>query len=116
MKQITCQHCGDIYPDFDVAHVCSKGPYAPKFKPKMNERIREIAKQAYIADASKLPNWKFKPETELLLKQLGGFNEKFAELIVRECLSVIEEMNPHDPERNIDDIFDEIEEHFGIQQ
>ena len=51
----------------------------------MNERIREIAKQAYIADASKLPNWKFKPETEFLLKQLEGFTEKFAELIVREC-------------------------------
>lgn len=46
MKQITCPHCGDTYPDFVVAHVCSKGPYAPKLKPKMNERIKELAEQA----------------------------------------------------------------------
>jgi hypothetical protein len=31
-------------------------------------------------------------------------------------LSVIEEMNPHDPERDIDDIFDEIKEHFGVEE
>lgn len=55
----------------------------------MNERIRELAKQAYIADASRNPNWKFKPETELLLKQLSGFNEKFAELIVKECAFLV---------------------------
>ena len=28
MKQITCPFCADTYPDFDVAHVCSKGQYA----------------------------------------------------------------------------------------
>lgn len=28
MKHITCLHCGDTYPDFDVAHVCSSGQYA----------------------------------------------------------------------------------------
>jgi hypothetical protein len=27
-------HCGDTYPDFDVAHVCSKGDYAPKLESK----------------------------------------------------------------------------------
>lgn len=43
MKQITCPHCGDTYPDFDAAHVCSKGPYAPRLKPKMNERIKELS-------------------------------------------------------------------------
>jgi hypothetical protein len=53
MKQITCPHCGDTYPDFDVAHVCSKGPYAPRLKPKMNERIKELAEQAEkYADAN----------------------------------------------------------------
>lgn len=30
MNTITCQFCGDTYPGFDVAHVCSKGPYAYK--------------------------------------------------------------------------------------
>jgi hypothetical protein len=39
MKQITL--FADTYPDFDVAHVCSKGPYAPRLKPKMN-RIQEL--------------------------------------------------------------------------
>lgn len=57
----------------------------------MNKRILELAKQAYIADASKLPNWKFKPETEFLLKQLSGFNEKFAELIVKEMCGMMEQ-------------------------
>ena len=28
MGQITCPFCADTYPDFDVAHVCSKGQYA----------------------------------------------------------------------------------------
>ena len=79
MKQITCVHCGDTYPDFDVAHVCSKGPYAPKLKPRMNERIKELALKAggglsCIAEPLEHP-WKFS-EREL---------EKFAELIVREC-------------------------------
>jgi len=44
------------------------------------------------------------------------FEEKFAELIIRECLSVIEEMNPHDPKRDIDDIFDEVDKHFGVKE
>jgi hypothetical protein len=37
MKQITCPFCCDTYPDFDVAHVCSRGPYAPKLKSNMND-------------------------------------------------------------------------------
>jgi hypothetical protein len=42
MKQITCPHCADTYPDFDVAHVCSRGPYAVKLKPQMNTRIQAL--------------------------------------------------------------------------
>jgi hypothetical protein len=30
MKLLSCQFCGDTYPDFDVAHVCSNGQYAIK--------------------------------------------------------------------------------------
>jgi hypothetical protein len=45
MKQITCPHCGDTYPDFDVAHVCSRGPYAVKLKPQMNTRIQALIEQ-----------------------------------------------------------------------
>jgi hypothetical protein len=42
-KRFVCQHCQTTYPDFDVAHVCSRGPYAPKLKLKMNERIKELS-------------------------------------------------------------------------
>lgn len=41
MNNITCPHCGNTYPDFDVAHVCSKGPYAPKFDPE--QAVRDFA-------------------------------------------------------------------------
>ena len=71
----------------------------------MNERINQLIKQSYVTEQS--------PGGE-------GYTyfsqEKFAELIVKECLSVIEEMNPHDPERTIDDIFDEVDEHFGVEE
>ena len=67
MKLIACPHCGDTYPDFDVAHMCSRGPYAPQLKPRMNERIRQLAEQVYGTQAT---------EQEI----------KFAELIVRECI------------------------------
>ena len=51
MKQITCPHCADTYPDFDVAHVCSRGPYAPKIKPKMN--IQTVAENLRATIAGK---------------------------------------------------------------
>ena len=83
----------------------------------MNERIREIAKQAYIADASKLPNWKFKPETEFLLKQLEGFTEKFAELIVRECaMFVVTELEGKVGSAIADTTANRLEEHFGVEE
>ena len=89
----------------------------------MNDRIREIAKQAYIADASKLPNWKFKPETEFLLKQLGGFNEKFAELmveqfdriLVNEYLDCVGE-NDTKSQFRIDRLRERVKEYFGVEK
>ena len=72
-----CPHCRDTYPDFDVAHVCSRGPYAPKLKLKKNERIKELAEQAgYSKDYLEIG--------------LPSNMEKFAELIVRECIGVVE--------------------------
>ena len=87
----------------------------------MNERIQELAKQAYIADASRNPNWKFKPETELLLKQLSGFNEKFAELIVEECIGCCEQVISDPVPESVDtwlnggeQCIQEIKQHFGL--
>lgn len=108
MKQITCPHCGDTYPDFDVAHVCSKGPYAPKLKPKMNERIRELALQAgYVP----LEPRTFADDLEDI------FLKKFAQLIVRECVRHFNE----DYQRDFDTLWREdlsksIKAHFGVEE
>jgi hypothetical protein len=76
MNQITCPHCADTYPDFDVAHVCSRGPYAPKLKPRMNNRIQQLAEQALNEYSATYHNEAKIPEAYL---------KKFAELIVRHC-------------------------------
>ena len=105
MKQITCPHCGDTYPDFDVAHVCSKGPYAPRLKPKMNERIRELMAEVGMS-VDYLTNTK-----QIVLI------EKFAELIVRECLDQCYNRGMND------ELYagqlkaaKYIEEHFGVEE
>lgn len=42
----TCNHCGDTFPDFDVAHVCSKGQYAPKLPtPNLRKAAQELLKE-----------------------------------------------------------------------
>jgi hypothetical protein len=85
MKQITCNFCGDTYPDFDVAHVCSKGPYAPRLKSKMNERIEKLKESA----CPKI-DWAGRYHVELnngeKEKWMNEWFEKFAELIVSECI------------------------------
>ena len=100
MTLITCPHCRDTYPDFDVAHVCSKGLYAPKLKPKMNERIRQLALQAG-------PNIVKEFDQEDI-----DFCEKFAELIVRECAEVGSKFSQAHPL----DIQYQIKRHFGVEE
>ena len=102
MKQITCPHCGDSYPDFDVAHVCSKGLYAPKLKPKMNERIKELYLHAFPPSLN-----------DSTLCRMSA--EKFAELIVKECMSLVSEPGPdmNDTERGI---LAQIKHHFGVEE
>jgi hypothetical protein len=99
MKQITCPHCGDTYPDFDVAHVCSKGPYAPRLKPKMNKRIGQLAEQAgLLGPTSRVGN-------------SHEATEKFAELIVRECVGIADEYDGVGST-----IVSRIEKHFGVEE
>ena len=77
----------------------------------MNERIKELAKQTgYIWHASGDPQiYEFTPEKL----------EKFAELIVRECVAICQDT---DGEDNIDarsgrqDCAVEIKEHFGVEE
>jgi hypothetical protein len=100
MKQITCPHCGDTYPDFDVAHVCSKGPYAPKLKPRMNERIRELYDQVGLD----FENFQRVTVTK-------GDMEKFAELIVKECADIGERYADGNYE-----VRNQILIHFGLEE
>ena len=125
MKQITCPHCGDTYPDFDVAHVCSKGPYAPKLKSKMNERIEKLKESA----CPKI-DWAARYHVELnngeKEKWMNEWFEKFAELIVRECIDKITtyDLVPgHSAKwediydihtRLLQDLGEELKEHFGV--
>lgn len=78
----------------------------------MNERIRELAEQAH-------------EYTDQLISSSGWLNgdeifeEKFAELIVRECIAICQDI---DGEDNIDarsgrqDCAVEIKEHFGVEE
>ena len=115
MKQITCPHCADTYPDFDVAHVCSRGPYAPRLKPKMNERIQELMAEVGMS-VDYLTNTK-----QIVLI------EKFAELIVRECLAhgkstqsqaVVNGSEEYNAgrEMGIEVFMNQIKKHFGVEE
>ena len=118
MKQITCNFCGDTYPDFDVAHVCSKGPYAPRLKSKMNERIKQLAEQAGISLSQKDYSYYWVESAEDI--------EKFVELIVKECIDKITtyDLVPgHSAKwediydihtRLLQDLGEELKEHFGV--
>ena len=79
----------------------------------MNERIKELLRQAY--DEAVPETW-----TTLSSLQQGRVYEKFAELIVRECVSIVDGMA--DPEVNsdryiwaIENASHEIKKHFGIK-
>ena len=95
-KRFVCQHCQTTYPDFDVAHVCSRGPYAPKLKLKKNERIKELLEQVGVKYVT-MPD--------------DTVYEKFAELIVAEMLQTCED-HPAWTGRMIGE---QIKQHFGIE-
>jgi hypothetical protein len=104
-KRFVCQHCQNSYPDFDVAHVCSRGPYAPRLKEKMNNLIEELALQSAneIADL-------FSPGffDDRMLSDVAEINKKFAELIVQECARLCD---INDKEQG-----DILREHFGVEE
>jgi hypothetical protein len=79
----------------------------------MNERIRELAEQAKAESSQWLGS---KPATTITYDEL----EKFAQLIVRECISIVD-----DAERGgSNDIWDnavkfirrDLQEHFGVKE
>ena len=70
----------------------------------MNERIKQLAEQATELDYETFDNYNHKT-----VKQYKFNKEKFAELIVRECANVAAD---HDAL----DIYEEIREHFGVEE
>jgi hypothetical protein len=86
----------------------------------MNERIRELAEQAY----EQKPLMVLNPETFEIEHKIGNggvamynrvFNqEKFAELIVRECIDIAREEEGHSPFEG--PVETKIKQHFGVEE
>jgi hypothetical protein len=82
----------------------------------MNERIGELAEQArkYVADAIELGF----PQDQVDDIR----DEKFAELIVRECMALCKSIDETDTQyrydyrRGVLDCVDTIKEHFGVKE
>ena len=90
----------------------------------MNERIFELAEQAWLADSVEIdPNYKKYVGTERVLKHLTGYNQKFAELIVKECAEISEQSQWSEAKGEYYEGFNEamiyvsnkIKEHFGVE-
>ena len=47
MEMITCKFCGDSFPSFDVAHVCSKGRYAPVLPDPVREAFERVSAPSF---------------------------------------------------------------------
>ena len=80
----------------------------------MNERIRLLAEQAdrwaQKMTRSDDPRYGDRPVSDL-------FDEKFAELIVRECMDVVRHINQdYDGGSTTINAADEIKEHFGVEE
>jgi hypothetical protein len=75
----------------------------------MNERIRQLADKIWAEEY-----WDNPATDKLLPAQL----EKFAELIVRECIDIAQDRAAFDgfPPNDVNHIIDEIREHFGVEE
>ena len=69
----------------------------------MNQRIRELAEQCRIEEYSQHGD----------LIEFGFDEEKFAELIVRECIGIVKQ-RWIDPDEDV--IAEEIKQHFGVEE
>jgi len=66
----------------------------------MNERIKELAVQA---------EWRFADNTTGNFSEYDKRLEKFAELIIHECIAV------HEADYGLDIIGNELKKHFGVK-
>ena len=74
----------------------------------MNERIKELAEQAGFMEA-----W-FSESGDDCEREI----KKFAELIVRECISIAQDRAAFDwaPPNDVNIVIDEIKQHFGVKE
>ena len=84
----------------------------------MNERIRELAEQAhcYACEYAQQPDYNpHNPYNQGMYKQ--RYDRKFAELIVRECLTKIENeaAQYHEPVWAFE-LVNDIKDHFGVEE
>ena len=84
----------------------------------MNERIKELAEQAGIT--TNLDTDYYEKDMN---KWVDYFSEKFAELIVRECIGCCEQVISDPVPKNVDTWLNggsqcmaEIKEHFGVEK
>ena len=76
----------------------------------MNERIRELSEQAHRSTANELAHLqRVHNRTYDLNESAAIYNEKFAELIVRECAQIGEDTGGDSRVRA------EIKKHFGVE-
>ena len=73
----------------------------------MNERIIQLAQHVGIHPTN------FEADADLSVPL-----KKFAELIVRECIDIAQDRAnfPGFPPNDVNDIIDEIKEHFGVEE
>jgi hypothetical protein len=85
----------------------------------MNNRIFELAKQVELIQWDKLPSGAITPDHGSVVKA-----KRFAELIVRECISLRTELTQFDStdpygdgyENGLKDMAELMAEHFGVEE
>jgi hypothetical protein len=82
----------------------------------MNERIKELSKQA--REHAYTEYRKQTPETYSTNKEIEDFfEEKFAELIVRECLNQVRDEIQYIADWDkADQVVTEVKKHFGVEE
>ena len=96
----------------------------------MNEQIRQLAEQAHRSTADELSHLqRVHNRTYDLNESAAIYNEKFAELIVRECISIVDEQKEclHEEQQHwhdrdygyalaVDDASKGIKQFFGVEE
>ena len=85
----------------------------------MNERIKELAEQSGL----KVESWMTNPPKPFQILSSTEQFEKFAELIVRECIGCCESVISDPVPESVDtwlnggsQCIDEIKQHFGVEE